>query len=98
VPPTLAETTVKPMELAELVLVTLTAEFSMVDRPQDNLVANPMELADLAPLMPIALLPSLTAVPMEVAMLALLLENPVENKMVEKSETNKTAILLPTSA
>jgi hypothetical protein len=93
---TLTETTVKPMELAELVLPTLTAEFSMEDRPLDNLDAKMMELADLASSTPIALLPFLTAVLMEAAMLALLLEKPVVPLMVVKILTNKIAILSPT--
>jgi len=95
--PTLAETTVKPTELAELALVTPTVVFSMVVRPLVNLDAKEMELVDLVPLMPIALLPSLTAVLMEVAMLALLLEKPAVPLMVVKMLTNKIVIPSPIS-
>jgi hypothetical protein len=97
VPPTLAETTVKPISLARLVLTTPIVEFSMEARRLDNPNAKLMELADLAPSMLIAPLPFLTAVLMEVAILALLQEIPVEIRMVVKTQTNKTAILLPTS-
>jgi len=98
--PTPAETTVKPIDLAELVFPTLTAEHSMEELFLTNQDVNLMEPAVLAPSMLIALPLPLTAEPMEVVMLvpANPLDKSVELSMEERSLNNLTAILLPISA
>jgi hypothetical protein len=98
--PTPAEPTVKPIDHAELVLPTLTAEHWMEELFLTNQDVKLMEPAVLAPSTLIALPLPLTAEPMEVVMLAPanLLDKSVEFAMEERSLNNLTAILLPISA
>jgi hypothetical protein len=98
--PTPAEPTAKPIDHAELVLPTLTAEHWMEELFLTNQDVNLMEPAVLAPSTLIALPLPLTAEPMEVVMLAPanLLDKSVEFAMEERSLNNLTAILLPISA
>jgi len=93
VKPKLAETIARLMVLAEPVFPTLIAEFLMEDRLLANHDAKSMEPVDLARSTLIALRLFLTVEVMEVATLALPLENPVVPKMVVKMITNKIAIL-----
>jgi len=92
VSPTPDRLTVKPIRLVRLVPLTPIVEFWMVVSSLDNLSANPMELADLAKLMPIVLLLFLTAVLMEVATIADLLETLAETKTEVKYLLKRTVI------